>query len=69
MFGNLLSSFDGGLFDEFRRVEHEMDRLFGRRDWPAGIRAVRRGTFPPVNTIRADDKTELSFGWPPRRSG
>ena len=49
MFGSLFSSIDTNLFDEFRRLESEMDQLFGRSALPAGIRAVRRGTFPPVN--------------------
>ena len=31
MFGNL-SSFNGSLFDEFRRMEHEMEQLFGAGD-------------------------------------
>ena len=26
-----------------------MDQLFGAAPWPAGIRAVARGTFPPIN--------------------
>jgi HSP20 family protein len=39
----------GSLFDEFRRLESEMDELFGRGSWPAGIRSVAQGTYPPVN--------------------
>jgi HSP20 family protein len=49
MFGSLLSGIDTNLFDDLRRVEGELDQLFGRWTGPAGIRAVRRGTFPPVN--------------------
>jgi HSP20 family protein len=26
-----------------------MDELFGRWPWPAGIRSVARGTYPPIN--------------------
>ena len=49
MFGSL-SSFEGSLFDDFRRVAEEMDQLFGgTRQWPNGIRAVARGTYPPIN--------------------
>ncbi|MCI0667156.1 MAG: Hsp20/alpha crystallin family protein [Methylococcaceae bacterium] len=44
-----LSSFEGSLFDDFRRVAREMDQLFGGTPWPNGIRAVARGTFPPIN--------------------
>ena len=48
MFVNL-SNFEDGLFDEFRRMQDEMGGLFGRGSWPAGIRAVSRGTYPPIN--------------------
>lgn len=49
MFGNLMGSFDSSVFDEFRRLETEMDQLLGRWAAPVGIRAMRRGTFPPIN--------------------
>jgi HSP20 family protein len=50
MFENLFtSSGPGSLFDEFRRLENQMDQLFGYSPWPAGIRTVQRGTFPPLN--------------------
>jgi len=41
--------FNGGLFQEFRRLEQEMDELIGRWSWPLGIRATARGTWPPMN--------------------
>ncbi|MGH8550063.1 MAG: Hsp20/alpha crystallin family protein [Methylococcales bacterium] len=44
-----LSSFEGSLFDDFRRVAREMDQLFAGMPWPNGIRAVVRGTYPPIN--------------------
>ena len=47
MFGSLTNL--ESLFDEFRRIEQDMDELFGRRPGPAGIRSVSRGTFPPTN--------------------
>ena len=50
MFESLFTSFDtGGLFDEFRRLENQMDQLFGYSPRPAGIRSMQRGTFPPLN--------------------
>src|SRR4029450_1893759 len=49
MFTNLFSGLAPNVFDEFRRLETDMDQIFGRGAWPAGIRAVRRGTFPPIN--------------------
>ncbi len=48
MFGNL-GSFDNSLFDEFRRMQRDLDQLFGETPWPSSIRAVARGTYPPVN--------------------
>ena len=59
MFGSLLNSFDTSLFDELRRVESEMDSLFARRASPAGIRAVRRGTFPPVNVGSTPERVDV----------
>ena len=44
-----LTNFGGSLFDEFRRLEEEMDELYGRWPLPAGIRSVARGTYPPIN--------------------
>ena len=34
MFGNLFGSFDTDVFDEFRRLEGELDQLFGRGPCP-----------------------------------
>ena len=59
MFGSLLSSFDGNLFNDFRRLEGEMDELFGSTAWPAGIRAVRRGTFPPINVGSTPEQVDV----------
>ena len=59
MFGSLLGSFDASLFDEFRRLESEMDQLFGRGSLPAGIRAMRRGTFPPINVGATPERVEV----------
>jgi HSP20 family protein len=59
MFGSLFSSFDPNPFDDFRRLESEMDQLFGRTAWPAGIRAVRRGTFPPINVGATPDRVDV----------
>ena len=48
MFGSL-GSFDDSLFDEFRRIQQEMDQIFGAGPSPMGIRAVARGSYPPIN--------------------
>jgi HSP20 family protein len=59
MFGSLFSSFDTSLFDDFRRLENEMDQLFARWTGPAGIRAVRRGTFPPLNIGSTPERVDV----------
>lgn len=59
MFGSLWGGFDTGLFDEVRRLESEMDQLFGRGSMPAGIRAMRRGTFPPINVGATAERVDV----------
>lgn len=59
MFGSLFSSFDSGLGDELRRLENEVDQLFGSSAWPAGIRSVRRGTFPPINVGATPERVDV----------
>lgn len=54
-----LTNFGGGLFDEFRRMEEEMDEMFGRWPWPTGIRSVARGTFPPINVGATADRVDV----------
>jgi HSP20 family protein len=59
MFGNLFTTFDPGLFDDLRRLESEVDQLFGAQAWPAGIRSVRRGTFPPINVGATPERVDV----------
>jgi HSP20 family protein len=40
---------NGSMFEDFRRMQDEIDQLLGRAYWPSGIRAVARGTWPAVN--------------------
>jgi HSP20 family protein len=58
MFWNL-GSFDDRLFDDFRRLQQEMDALFG--NWPArsGIRAMARGTYPPTNVGATGEQVDV----------
>lgn len=58
MFGSL-SGFEGSLFDDFRRMEKEMDHLFGAGPWPTGIRSVARGTYPPINIGSTQDQVDI----------
>jgi HSP20 family protein len=51
--------FNGGLFQEFRRLEQEMDELLGRWSWPLGIRSTARGTWPPMNVGVTPGKVEV----------
>ncbi len=60
MFGSLWSGFDVGAFDDLRRIEREFDRLLsGGQPGPAGIRAMRRGTFPPINVGATPDRVDV----------
>jgi len=58
MFGSL-SNYEGDLFDGFRRLQQEVDELFGSRTWPSGIRAVARGTYPPINVGETSDAVNV----------
>jgi HSP20 family protein len=58
MFWNL-GSFDDRLFDDFRRVQHELDEVFG--SWPgrSGLRAVARGTYPLTNIGATPEQVDV----------
>jgi HSP20 family protein len=58
MFGNLTNQ-DRGMFDEFRRLEQQMDEMFGNWPWPAGIRSAARGSYPPVNVGATPEKVDV----------
>jgi HSP20 family protein len=58
MFGGLIN-FESSLFDQFRRMEQEVDELFGRWPLPAGIRSVARGTYPPINVGSTPEKVDI----------
>ena len=59
MFGTFLTSFDPALMDSLRRLEAEKDQLLGRSAYPAGIRAVPRGTFPPINVGATAERVDV----------
>ena len=54
-----LTNIEGNLFDQFRHLEREMDRIFGAGPWPNGIRAVARGTYPPINVGSSQDQVDV----------
>jgi HSP20 family protein len=57
MFGSL-TNFDR-FFDDFRRMEQQMDELFGSGLQPPAIRSVPRGTFPPLNMGATPEQIDL----------
>ena len=57
MFGSQL--YDGGLFQEFRRLERDLDEQFGHWLWPLGIRSTGRGAWPPMNVGLTPDHVEI----------
>ena len=59
MFGNLFSSFDGSLYEDLRRLESDMDQILGRTAYPSGIRAMPRGTYPPINVGSTPDRVDV----------
>lgn len=59
MFRSPYGRFDTSLFDEFRRLESEMDQFFGSGSLPTGIRAMRRGTFPPINVGATPERVDV----------
>jgi HSP20 family protein len=56
MFGTLFSS---NVFDDVRRFENELDQLLSRSPYSTGIRAVPRGTFPPVNVGATPEQVDV----------
>ncbi len=59
MFGTL-TTFPGGLFNDFDRLQRELDRLFvDSVSGPASIRAVARGSFPAVNVGVTPEAVEV----------
>jgi HSP20 family protein len=59
MFGTLNTS-GAGLFDEIRRMEREINQLFGGGSpWPNSIRAVAGGTYPPINIGSTPEQVDV----------
>jgi HSP20 family protein len=56
MLGTLFSS---NVFDDVRRLENELDQLLSRSPYSTGIRAVPRGTFPPVNVGATSEQVDV----------
>ena len=56
MFGNL-TRFENSLFDEFWRLQQQMDELFG--GGTGGIRSLPRGSFPAINVGHTPEKVDV----------
>ena len=56
---SLWGNFDTNLLDELRRLEGEVDQLVARGGPQAGIRAMRRGTFPPINVGSTPERVDV----------
>lgn len=54
-----LRNLEGNLFDEFRRMQQEMDGVFASGRWPTGIRTVAEGSFPPVNVGATPERVDV----------
>jgi HSP20 family protein len=50
---------DTHLFEEFRRLEQEMDHLFGARFWPDTMRPVAGESYPPINVGMTQEQVDV----------
>ena len=50
---------EDSLFDQFRRMESEMNQLFGTAPVPSSIRAATRGTYPPINIGSTHEQVDV----------
>lgn len=46
-------------FDDFRRMQRQMDEIFGTWGAPAEIRSLPRGSFPPINVGVTPEKVDV----------
>lgn len=58
MFGRF-RNLGGSLFDEFRRLEDDMNGLYVGWPWTTGIRSVARGTYPPINVGSTPEQVDV----------
>ncbi|MDT8386222.1 MAG: Hsp20/alpha crystallin family protein [Thiogranum sp.] len=55
---DVLSVFDDSRFDEFRRMQRELDETFNA-PFARSIRSVATGTYPPVNVGSTPDELDV----------
>ena len=56
MFG---SPFSNDVFDDVRRLEAELNQILSRSPYSTGIRAVPRGTYPPINVGATPEQVDV----------
>jgi HSP20 family protein len=54
-----VTGFENTLFDEFRRLQQEVDELFNGRNWSGDIRSLPRGTYPAINIAATPEKVDV----------
>ncbi|MEW8355933.1 MAG: Hsp20/alpha crystallin family protein [Candidatus Thiodiazotropha sp.] len=54
-----IHGFDSGLFNEFRRLEREMDQLFSAGFWPGTMRSAASDSYPPINLGVTPDQVDV----------
>src|SRR4051812_3508292 len=57
MFGTLFTN--NNAFQDVARLESELDQLLSRSPYATGIRAVPRGTYPPINVGATPDQVDV----------
>jgi HSP20 family protein len=58
MFGSL-TTFPGGLLEQFERLQRELDQMFSPWHGPTSIRAVMQGSFPAINIGVTPEAVEI----------
>lgn len=54
-----IDGFESGLFNEFRRLEREMDQLFEAGFWPNSMRSDVSNNYPPINVGVTPEQVDL----------
>jgi HSP20 family protein len=58
MFGSI-TSWDGDLFNQFSRLQNDLQQFWGVPTAPASIRAVARGSYPAINIGATANSAEI----------
>lgn len=58
MFGSI-TNWEGDLFDQFARLQREMEDLWGSPGSPVSIRAAARGSYPAINVGATAEGVEV----------